>query len=291
MTAGAGPRVVVVGGGHGLAASIRAARRYAGHLTAVVSVADDGGSSGRLRQALGVAPPGDLRRCLVAMGDPASVWARAFELRFHAGELEGHALGNLVIAGLTTATGDFIAALDEAARLVGAVGRVLPATTTPVQLEADGAGGRVSGQVAVAATAGRIRRVSVVPADAAPPAAALDALAAAHQVVLGPGSLYTSVLAALAVPALRDAVAATAARRVYVCNLGPQDPETAGYGAADHVEALVAHGVALDAVLCDRGFVPDRPLAVPVHTAALAAPGGRAHDPARLAGALAGLLG
>ena len=294
---GGGPRVVAVGGGHGLAASISAVRRYAGHVTAVVSVADDGGSSGRLREALGISPPGDLRRCLVAMGDPDSLWARAFEHRFDAGELEGHSLGNVVIAGLSATTGDFIAALDEAARLVGVgdTGRVLPATVHPVVLEAEGENGTVRGQLAVATgtAAGRIKRVSIVPADAATPRPALDAVARARQVVIGPGSLFTSVLAALAAPGLTAALAATAAHRVYVCNLGPQEPETSGYDAAGHVEALLAHGVEIDVVLCDPRFrpAPERALPVPVVTAPVARDDGRGHDPARLAGALADLLG
>ena len=189
--AGGGPRVVAVGGGHGLAASISAVRRYAGDVTAIVSVADDGGSSGRLREALGISPPGDLRRCLVAMGDPDSLWARAFEHRFDAGELEGHSLGNVVIAGLSATTGDFLAALEEAARLVGVGpgGRVLPATAHPVVLEAEGESGTVRGQLAVATgtAAGRIKRVSILPADAGTPPAALAAVAEADQVVVGPG--------------------------------------------------------------------------------------------------------
>ncbi|MGH9282674.1 MAG: gluconeogenesis factor YvcK family protein, partial [Acidimicrobiales bacterium] len=276
---------------------IRAVRGYAGHVTAIVSVADDGGSSGRLREALGISPPGDIRRCLVAMGDPDSLWARAFEHRFEAGELEGHSLGNVVIAGLTATEGGFLAAIDEAARLVGVGdgGRVLPATETPVVLEAEGENGTVRGQLAVATgtEAGRVKRVSIVPPDAAPPAPALDAVHHADQVVIGPGSLFTSVLAALAAPALKAAVGQTGAHRVYVCNLGPQDPETAGYDAAAHVEALLDHGVEIDTVLCDRGFAPPpgAGLAVPVHQADLAREDGRGHDPDRLAWALADLLG
>ena len=297
MTAAGGPKVVAVGGGHGLAASISAVRRYAGHVTAIVSVADDGGSSGRLREALGISPPGDLRRCLVAMGDPDSLWARAFEHRFDAGELEGHSLGNVVIAGLSATTGDFLAALGEAARLVGVdeTGRVLPATMHPVVLEAEGENGTVRGQLAVSTgtAAGRIKRVSIVPADAGSPPAALAAVASADQVVIGPGSLFTSVLAALAAPELTRAVAATRARRAYVCNLGPQEPETAGYDAAGHVEALLAHGIEVDVVLCDPRFRPAnrRDLPVPVVTAEVARDDGRGHDPVRLAAALQNLLG
>lgn len=291
------PRVVAVGGGHGLAASITAVRRYAGHVTAIVSVADDGGSSGRLREALGISPPGDIRRCLVALGDPESLWGQAFEHRFEGGELEGHSLGNIVIAGLSALTGgDFLTALDEAGRLVGVGnrGRVLPATVTPVVLVAEGENGTVRGQLAVSTgtAVGRIKRVSIAPADAPPPAAALDAIREADQVVLGPGSLFTSVLAALAPTTLLQAVATTTAERVYVCNLGPQVPETSGYDAAGHLEALLAHGVEVDAAIFDPRFrpAPGTRLPVAVHVREVARDDGRGHDPARLAGALSDLL-
>jgi len=267
-------------------------RRYAGEITAIVSVADDGGSSGRLRQAFHMHPPGDLRRCLVALGDGDGVWARAFEHRFDAGELEGHALGNLVIAGLAVTTGDFISALQEAGRLVNSVGAVLPATTTPVVLKAEVGGAEVEGQVAVA-TAGRIAMVSIVPPDAAAPPAALAAIAAADQIVLGPGSLYTSVLAVAAVPELNRALARTAARTVYVCNLRTQDPETAGYDVAAHVAALLAHGVEPDTVVFDprQMGVGAPPGGIEVRSYDLALADGQAHDPLRLAEALSGLVG
>ncbi|MGH2686588.1 MAG: gluconeogenesis factor YvcK family protein [Actinomycetota bacterium] len=272
-------RVVAIGGGHGLAATLQAARRYADDITAVVSVADDGGSSGRLRAALGIPAPGDLRRCLTALAEHRLPWAEALEHRFGdgAGELGGHALGNLVIAGLTEAMGDFVAALDEVGRLVGAQGRVLPATCEPVVLKAevDGAD-HVEGQVAVENTH-RIVRVSLVPDDAGAPAAVVDAIGAAEQVVLGPGSLYTSVLAAAVVPDVRAALIASPAPTVYVCNLRPQIPETAGYTVADHVAALREHGIEPDVVLAHS---EQRPLTTD----------GTAHDPELLAQALADLV-
>ncbi len=281
--------MVALGGGHGLAATLRAARRYGGEVTAIVSVADDGGSSGRLREIFGVPPPGDLRKCLVALGSP-SVWSRAFEHRFDAGELEGHALGNLVIAGLVGSTGDFLFAVQEAGRLVEAAGTVLPATTVPVVLKAEAAGGAVEGQVAVAQT-GRITRVSLVPADAEPPAAALEAVARADQIVLGPGSLYTSVLAALAVPALREALAEAKGRKVYVSNLRPQVPETEGYDVAAHLAALEVHGVDVDVVVCDTTGIPLGAANRPWVDAPLARPNGLAHDSDKLAAALVDLVG
>ena len=293
---GDGPSVVALGGGHGLAASLRAVRRYASDVSAVVSVADDGGSSGRLRAAFGIPPPGDLRRCLVALADEDSPWTTAFEHRFGGGGLEGHAFGNLVIAGLAEAMGSFEAAIAEAGRVLGAVGRVIPATREPVVLKAEvlapdgSAGVWVEGQVAVG-QAGRIAGVALVPADPEPPEAALEALAAADQVVIGPGSLFTSVLAVVAVPAIREALAATAARKVYVCNLRPQVTETEGFDVAAHVAALRAHGLEVDVVLCHPGALPTGRLDVPKVEREVARDDGLAHDPVRLAAALADLVG
>ena len=205
---GTGPRVVAIGGGHGLAATLRAVRTYTDRVTAIVSVADDGGSSGRLRELLHIIPPGDLRKCLIALAEPGSPLATAFEYRFDQEELAGHALGNLVLAGLMDAKGDPVSGLDEACRLLGVRGRVLPSSTEPVVLKADAACGEVTGQVAVNGT-DHILRVSLVPADPPAPEAAIAALAEADQIVLGPGSLFTSVLAAVAVPQILEAVNAS----------------------------------------------------------------------------------
>lgn len=293
-----GPAVVAVGGGHGQAATLRAARRYAGSITAVVSVADDGGSSGRLRRDLGIVPPGDLRTCLGALAATDSTLARAFEHRFEEAavtgsdaDLGGHALGNLVLAGLLAVTGDVQAAVDEAGRLLRAAGRVVPATYQQVVLAAEAAGGAVKGQSNVARTP-RIRRLSLVPADAAASPVAVAALERADQVVLGPGSLYTSVLAAAAVPGIRQAVVQTAATRVYVANLRPQPGETEGYDIADHIAALSAHGIEVDVVLCDsRGIALGPTAGVPVVDRPLAKAHGLAHDPDQLAKALVDLVG
>ena len=178
----------------------------------------------------------------MALAEPGSLLASAFEYRFAEDELAGHALGNLVLAGLMEVTGDPVAALDEACRLLGVRGRVLPATTDPVVLKAEAEGGHVAGQVAVMAT-DNIRRVSLVPSDPAAPPEAVAALGGADQIVLGPGSLFTSVLAAIAVPEIRAGLNRSAARKIYVCNLRPEVPETEAFDVARHVEALVAHGV------------------------------------------------
>jgi len=290
------PRVVALGGGHGLAAALRAARRYAGDLTAVVSVADDGGSSGRLRRDLDVLPPGDLRTCLVALAAPDNLWARAFEHRFAAGELKGHPLGNLILAGLDETLDDPVAAIDAAARLLGTTARIRPATAEPVVLKADIDGGSVEGQVAVMTADERIRHVHLVPHDAPAHPDALAALARADQVLLAPGSLYTSLLPVLCVPGIGEAVTTTPGLVVQVCNLRPQPPETTGLDAADHLRAVLDHGARVDVFLSERdGALPldearVRAWGVRPVTGALAGRSGLVHDPAKLALALANLL-
>ncbi len=281
--------MVAVGGGHGLAATLRAVRRYTEHVTAVVSVADDGGSSGRLRELLGIVPPGDLRKCLVALAETGSRLAEAFEYRFAEDELAGHSLGNLLLAGLMDGS-EPIGALDEACRLLGVRGRVLPATLEPVMLKAEADSGPVAGQVAVMGT-DRIRSVSLVPADPEAPVEVVSALGEADQIVLGPGSLFTSVLAALAVPAARDGVAESSASSVYVCNLRPQVPETEGFDVGRHLDALLGHGVRVDTVVCDTTAMALGAVSVPVVDVPLARPNGLAHDPGRLARVLADLAG
>ncbi len=281
---------MAIGGGHGLAATLRAVRTYTGRVTAIVSVADDGGSSGRLRELLHIIPPGDLRKCLVALAEPGSLLASAFEYRFGEEELAGHALGNLILAGLIDGTNDPVAALDEACRLLGVEGRILPATTDPVVLKAEAEGGPVAGQVAVSAT-DNIRRVSLVPADPPAPHQALAALEQAEQIVLGPGSLFTSVLAAIAVPEIRAGINRSGATKVYVCNLRPQVPETEGFDVARHVEALVAHGVDVDVTVCDTSSLALGNPRVPVVDVPLARANGMAHDPTKLASTLSDLLG
>lgn len=286
----AGPRVVAIGGGHGLAASLRAARTYARELTAVVSVADDGGSTGRLRAGVDRPAPGDLRKCLVALADDRSLLARAMEHRFEGGDIEGHAFGNLLIVALTESGGDLVAALDEIGRLVGAVGRVLPTTSEPVDLRGGlRSGATVEGQVAVAARPD-VLTVDVAPAGAVACAEAVDAIERAEQIVLGPGSLFTSVLAATAVDGIREALSASAGTLVYVCNLKPQPPETAGFGVADHVAALRRHGIVPDVVLHDPATMGGVEGVEGAVAAPLARPGGRAHDPELLGEALRPLV-
>jgi uncharacterized cofD-like protein len=280
-------KVVAIGGGHGLAATIRAIRQYASTATAIVATADDGGSTGRIRAGFDVPAPGDLRRCFVAMAD-AGRWSEVVEHRFASGDVEGHALGNLLLAALTEVTGDFLEACEELARLLGldpASRRVLPATVDPVALRATAAGGVVEGQVAITQATG-IERLTLVPADAAVPKEAVDAIFTADQIVLGPGSLYTSVLAAALPGAIAGALGDTAAQVVYVCNLRAELAETRGYDVADHVAALAAHGIDVDVVLHQSGGLAPGDLHTTAVAADLARPNGLAHDPDKLAAAL-----
>ncbi len=233
-----GPGVVAIGGGHGLAQALRAMTRYAGTITAVVTVADDGGSSGRLAPGLDIPPPGDIRQCLLAL-TPDSLWRRLFEYRFGGADVEGHSLGNLILAALSDVEGDFERALLAAESLLGSVGSVVPAAGRRLGLTAQVDGEVVEGQVAIALSRGPIRELAVVPGDVEATGRALAAIAAADQIVLGPGSLYTSVMAALVVPGIVDAINASAARLVYVANLITQDGETLGMDCADHLHALL----------------------------------------------------
>lgn len=286
-----GPSVVAIGGGHGLAASLRALRRVAGSLVGVVTVADDGGSTGRLREHMDQPAVGDLRRCVSALADPDGFWGDALEHRFGGGDLDDHALGNIIVYGLAQSGLDFLAACDEIQRLAGCVGRILPASIEPVRLSATlrESGRLVEGQVAVATT-GPVERLHLHPDAPAVPDEVVGAIAAADMVVLGPGSLFTSVIAAASVPAIADAVAASSARKVWVANLSPQKHETTGFTLDDHLAALAAHGVAVDVALRHPGALEVISPTVPVVEAKVATDDGLAHHPERLAKALTDLV-
>jgi uncharacterized cofD-like protein len=234
-----GPAVVCIGGGHGLAQALKAVTRYAGRITAIVTVADDGGSSGRLAPALEIPPPGDIRKCLIALTPDSSVWRRLFEYRFEGADVEGHSLGNLIIASLADLEGDFEAALRACERLLGSVGSVIPCSPQRLHLAATINGVEVDGQAAITRTRGSISDLRLIPADPPANSSAVASIREADQIVLGPGSLYTSVLAPLMVPEIRDAVNESPARLVYVANLITQDGETLGMDAADHLDAIL----------------------------------------------------
>lgn len=315
-----GPAVVALGGGHGLAASLTALRRITDDLTAVVTVADDGGSSGRLRAEFGGLPPGDLRMALAALcGDDewGATWSRVSQHRFGgSGPLAGHTVGNLLMAGLWEITGDPVTGLEWMARLLGAHGRVLPMSREPLEIvatiagpggtEATGpagaapAGSEVRGQVAVATCPEPIMAVRLEPVGAAAAPEALAALDAAEVAVLGPGSWFTSVLPHLLLPDLAKAIATGPAVRIVILNLTGQPGETEGFDPHTHVDVLadLAPDLRVDVVLADRSAGP---FLAPLQSAAdrlgaavviadvadPAAPG--RHDPDRLAGALATL--
>ena len=265
-----GPKVVALGGGHGLAASLSALRRITSQLTAVVTVSDDGGSSGRLRKEFGVLPPGDLRMALSALcgDDPwGRTWAEVVQHRFKsAGPLHDHALGNLLIVAINELLGDQVASLDLVAELLRARGRVLPMSVVPLDIEADVAGldpehprasRTVRGQVSVATARGEIMSVRLAPAD--PPACpqAVAAVLDADWIVLGPGSWFSSVIPHLLVPELAAALVTSSARTLVALNLAPQPGETSNFSPEAHLDVLAAHapGLSVDVVLADEGVV------------------------------------
>lgn len=308
------PHVVALGGGHGLSASLEALRRVTTNLTAVVTVADDGGSSGRLRREFDILPPGDLRMALAALcGDDEEgrVWADVLQSRFGGeGVLAGHAIGNLLIAGIWERLGsDPVSGLDMVGKLLDVQGRVLPMATVPLEIEADVIGvdprlpdepGLVRGQENVALASGEVRAVRLIPPDPTAAPQALEAIAHADYVVLGPGSWFSSVMPHLLVPQVAQALRDTPARRFLTLNLTPDD-ETQGYSAAEHLEFLSEHApwLRLDAVIVDPSFARDD-----THLAAYAASfgadvvtahvrmsdGSPRHDPNRLASVYADLM-
>ena len=240
-----GPRIVAIGGGTGLSTLLRGLKAYSANITAIVTVADDGGSSGRLRHQLGIAPPGDIRNCIAALADAEPLMTQLMQYRFPAGSgLDDHAFGNLFIAAMTAVTGDFEEAVRESNRVLAVRGQVLPATSVPLNLSARLTSGRhVEGQVAIA-QAGEgesIEHVFIEPEDVRANPEALERILEADMIVIGPGSLFSSILPNLLISDIRDAVAAASGLRVYVCNVATQPGETGGYTAAEHLEALFGH--------------------------------------------------
>lgn len=264
-----GSRVVALGGGHGLAAALSALRHLSDQLTGIVTVADDGGSSGRLRQEFGVLPPGDLRMALSALcddGEWGRTWRDVLQHRFASeGPLNQHSMGNLLIVALWELLGDPVDGLDWVGRLLGARGRVLPMAAVPLEIEADvvdpatGKRSVVRGQSQVAVTSATVEHVRLLPGDPPARAEAVSAVLDADWVILGPGSWYTSVIPHLLVPDLSAALHETRAHRVLTLNLSAQLGETAGYGAHDHVLALMEHAprLRIDVIIADPWAVED----------------------------------
>jgi uncharacterized cofD-like protein len=240
---GRGPSVVVVGGGTGLSVLLRGLKQYTHNVTAVVTVADDGGSSGRIRKELGIIPPGDLRNCLVALADTEPLMEKLFQHRFGGkGELKGHSFGNLFIAAMCEIIGDFEQAIKESSKVLAVRGQVLPSTLHAIRLVAEFEDGSVvEGESCIPKAGKTIKRVYIEPQNAEPVTDAIEALLEADAIVLGPGSLYTSVLPNLLVKGIADAIKKSQAIKVYVCNVMTQPGETTGYTASRHVQTILDH--------------------------------------------------
>jgi len=307
------PKVVTLGGGHGLHVMLSALVRLDVDITAIVTVADDGGSSGRLRlEVPGIVPPGDLRMALTALSRPddtGQLWSETFQHRFSGqGALAGHPVGNIVLVGLTEVLGDPVAALDAAGTILGARGRVLPMACEPLDIVAEVEGldedptavRRIRGQVAVATTPGRVRSVTLAPQGARACPQALDAIAAADLLTFGPGSWFTSVLPHLLLPQMADVIKDCDAHRLVVLNLAAQTGETEGFSPEQHLDVLSAHapGLRVDSVLADRASValPQRLASAASRLGArldledVAVPGTARHDPTRLSVSLAKVM-
>ena len=258
-----GPQIVTIGGGHGLATLLRGLKMYTRNLTAVVTVADDGGSSGRLRESFGILPPGDIRNCLAALSNDERMLTQLFQYRFSSsGELEGHSFGNLFITALADITGSFEGAVAESGKVLSVNGRVLPATLHDVKLVADMQlpnslnQVRVEGESRIPKMAGRVHRIWLEPNDAPAYPPVLKALLNAEMIVVGPGSLYTSLLPNLLVQDVLGAIHASRAVKVYVCNIVDQAGETDSFSCSDHIRVLEEHvgDNLFDVLLCNDNF-------------------------------------
>jgi uncharacterized cofD-like protein len=259
-----GPRVVVIGGGHGLAMLLRGLKEYTHRLTAIVTVADDGGSSGRLRQSMGILPPGDLRNCLAALSDDETMITQLFQYRFAngGGDLDGHSFGNLFISALSDITGSFEDAIAESGKVLAVHGRVLPSSLVNVQLTGEvilsdsSQATLVKGESKITEAGGKIRRVWLQPNNAPAYPKVLQAILSADLIVIGPGSLYTSILPNLLVPDISAAVRTSQALKIFVCNVATQPGETENFTCADHVHAIEMHGGSglIDLVLQNNCF-------------------------------------
>lgn len=241
-----GPKIVAIGGGTGLSTMLRGLKLYTKNLTAVVTVADDGGGSGKLRQDLGILPPGDIRNCMQALANVEPIMQQLMNYRFESGSLKGQSFGNLLLAALTGISTSFDQAVSKMSQVLAITGRVLPVTNSDVQLKAKLDNGmQVIGESEIPQvlkkTGGRIQKIQLIPEK--PPALpdALKAIKEADIILLGPGSLYTSVIPNLCVNGVSDAIRKSTVPRVYICNIMTQDGETEGYSAADHLDALFAH--------------------------------------------------
>lgn len=259
-----GPKIVVVGGGTGLSTLLRGLKEYSSNITAIVTVADDGGSSGRLRREIGVLPPGDIRNCLAALADEEELLTELFQYRFKAGDgLVGHSFGNLFLTVMSEITGDLEQAATASSKVLAISGKVLPSTLSDVSLWAEMEDGRIiEGESNIPEAKGRIKGIGCIPAN--PPAlpAAVKAIEEAEYIIIGPGSLYTSIIPNLLVPDIRDAIARANVPRIYVCNIMTQPGETDGYSVGDHIREIdrVSKAKLFDAVLVHHQLPSPRSL-------------------------------
>ncbi|MGM0829861.1 MAG: gluconeogenesis factor YvcK family protein [Bacillota bacterium] len=255
------PKVVVIGGGTGLPVLLRGLKRHPIDISAIVTVADDGGSSGRLRDSLDIPPPGDIRNVLAALSEVEPLVEQMFQHRFETtNELSGHALGNLIIAALASITGDFVHAIQEMSRVLNVKGKVLPSANQSVILKAEMEDGTiVTGESTIPKAGKKIKRVFLKPDCIKPLGETLRAIKEADLIVMGPGSLYTSILPNLLVPGIGDAVCRAKAKKMYICNIMTQAGETLDYSASDHVKALYDHleTPSIDYILVNKKQVPD----------------------------------
>ncbi|WP_374718256.1 uridine diphosphate-N-acetylglucosamine-binding protein YvcK [Neobacillus sp.] len=271
------PRIVVIGGGTGLPVLLRGLKQYPVDITAIVTVADDGGSSGKIREDLHIPPPGDIRNVLAALSDVEPLVEEMFQHRFKtSNELSGHSLGNLILAAMTSITGDFVHAIQEMSRVLNVRGKVLPAANQSVVLHAEMEDGTVvSGESKIPYSGKKIKRVFLTPKNIRPLPETIQAIRKADLIILGPGSLYTSLLPNLLVPQLGDEVCRSRAKKVYICNLMTQAGETHGYTASDHVRAIYDHMSCddfINIILVNKEEIPEdvqlrykEELAHPVH--------------------------
>jgi uncharacterized cofD-like protein len=241
-----GPQVVAIGGGTGLSVLLRGLKHYSDNIVAIVTVADDGGSSGKLRRELGVLPPGDFRNCIAALADDEALITQLFQYRFRSGQsLEGHSFGNLFITAMAAVTGSFEKAIYESGRVLNIRGQILPSTLQDVTLFAEVSEGsqtrKVAGESAIPAAKLPIERVYLQPDNPRPFPPAIQAILKADLIVVGPGSLYTSLIPNLLVAQVASAIRASVAPKIYICNVATQPGETDGYSLDDHIQAIEAH--------------------------------------------------
>lgn len=257
-----GPKIVAVGGGTGLSTMLKGIKKITNNITAVVTVGDDGGSSGRLRQEMGILPPGDIRNCIAALADDEDLVTKLFQYRFKTGEgLEGHSFGNLFLTALCSITGNMVRAVQESAKVLNIRGRVLPSTLDDMKLAAEMEDGTIiEGESNIPESGKKIKRLFTQPSSCKPLPEVIDAISDADLIILGPGSLYTSVIPNLLIKDISEAISKSCAKKIYVCNIMTQPGETTGYSASEHIQAILDHAGypnMIEAVLVNNSLPED----------------------------------